>query len=234
MDGDIPDLRGLLGTCRALNACLLVDVCHDLGTSGPNGTGTLGRDGILGEVDIVVGSLSKAFCANGGFMLVNDMAAVYTLKCFSGPYAYSTSFSPIQVSIALEAIRIAKSDEGECLRQRLRAVSTALRSGLCGRGFKVYGEEGSPIVPLHLGREGLARIAGGRAFELGLVATVIEFPVVTLGAARYRFSLKPNYKDEQIDAAIELTAKAVHDAHRLYDELNNRMLELGGLADEAV
>jgi glycine C-acetyltransferase len=212
MDGDVPDLRELMGLCRKHEAFLLVDICHDLAASGPEGTGSLGEQGLLGEVDIVVGAFSKALCANGGFMLFKDPSAIYPIKFFSGTFTYSTSISPIQAAVALKAIEIARSDEGESLRRALRLNSARLREGLEAAGLRVFGKDGSHIVPLHLGPEGFGRIAGGRAFELGLVATVIEFPVVPLGSARYRFSMRPSYSIEQIDHAIALASRAVADA----------------------
>ena len=212
MDGDVPDLRGLVALCREQEAFLLVDVCHDLAASGPEGTGSLGEQGLLGEVDIVVGAFSKALCANGGFMLFKDASAVYPVKFFSGTFTYSTSISPIQAAVAQTAIAISRSNEGEALRQALRRCSTRLREGLEAAGLRVFGKDGSHIVPLHLGPEGFGRIAGGRAFELGLVATVIEFPVVPLGSARYRFSMRPSYSNEQIDQAISLASRSITEA----------------------
>lgn len=216
MDGDVPDLRGLHAICREHGACLVVDVCHDLAASGPDGTGTLGCEGLLGQADVVVGSFSKALGANGGFLLVNDLGAAYAVKFFSNSYTYSSAMSPLQVAVALQTIAIARSSEGEDLRAGLRERSARMRDGLTTNGAEVYGGDKSHIVPMHLGREGLARIAGGRAFELGLIATVIEFPVVGLGAARFRFSMKPGYRDDEIDRAVEWAIRAARDAEQWF------------------
>jgi glycine C-acetyltransferase len=67
MDGDSPDLKTLQGACREYDATLVVDVAHDLGAVGPGGTGTLGLQGLVGKVDLVIGSCSKVFASNGGF-----------------------------------------------------------------------------------------------------------------------------------------------------------------------
>jgi glycine C-acetyltransferase len=66
MDSDSPDLAFLQRLCREYYATLLVDVAHDLGATGPNGTGQLGAQGLLGQVDLVVGAFSKTFATNGG------------------------------------------------------------------------------------------------------------------------------------------------------------------------
>lgn len=212
MDGDVPDLDALHQICRLNDAFLMVDICHDLAASGPHGTGTIGQQGLLGKVDIVVGAFSKALGTNGGFMLTNHEGVIYSVKFFGGSYTYSTAMTPPQIAVALKAIDIARSAEGDVLRQNLSACSDRMRSSLARDGAVVYGLGDSHIVPLHLGREGFARIAGGRAFELGVIATVIEFPVVALGSARYRFSMRPDYTNEQIDLAASLTKQAVADA----------------------
>jgi glycine C-acetyltransferase len=222
MDGDTPDLGGLHAICRAFDATLLVDICHDLGATGPQGTGTIGRDGLLGKVDVVVGALSKSLCTNGGFMLTNSGGAHYSVSFFGTSYTYSTAMTPPQVAAALAAIDIARSAEGEALRQRLRALSRRLRAQLQAAGFEVFGEPDSHIVPMRLGREGLGRLAGARAMELGLVATVIEFPVVPLGAARYRFSMKPSFEDAHVDQAAAIARQAYADGARLYAEFEGR------------
>jgi len=74
MDGDSPDLAALQSACREYEATLLVDVAHDLGAVGPDGTGSLGLHGLLGNVDLVVGSFSKVFASNGGFVSTSSTA----------------------------------------------------------------------------------------------------------------------------------------------------------------
>jgi 7-keto-8-aminopelargonate synthetase-like enzyme len=222
MDGDVPNLAALQELCERYSASLMVDICHDLAASGPNGTGTLGAQGLLGRVDIVVGAFSKSLASNGGFMLVNNEGARMAVRFFGGSYTYSSAVSPLQIAVAREAIKICRSEEGEQMRARLREVSQRLRSEFRALGFRVYGEDSSHIVPLHLGREGFARIAGGRAYEKGVVATVIEFPVVTLGAARYRFSMKPTFSNEELDDAVERTAEAFGEAEGMWDAIAHR------------
>ena len=74
MDSDIPDLAALQDLCHRHRATLLVDVAHDLGALGPIGRGALELQGMLGAVDVVIGSFSKAFAANGGFVASNHPA----------------------------------------------------------------------------------------------------------------------------------------------------------------
>jgi len=74
MDADSPDLAALHVLCRRYGAMLFVDVAHDFGATGPGGLGTLARAGLLGEVDLVMGSFSKTFAANGGFLASNSAA----------------------------------------------------------------------------------------------------------------------------------------------------------------
>src|SRR5262249_44893045 len=72
MDGDSPDLAALQRACKEYEATLLVDVAHDLGAVGPGGAGIVGLQGLLGKVDLVMGSFSKVFSSNGGFVATSS------------------------------------------------------------------------------------------------------------------------------------------------------------------
>ena len=74
MDSDTPDLRALQELCREYEATLLVDVAHDLGAMGDGGRGFIGMQGMAGKIDVVMGSFSKTFGSNGGFVSCNSPA----------------------------------------------------------------------------------------------------------------------------------------------------------------
>ncbi len=89
MDSDTPDLRALQELCREYEATLLVDVAHDLGAMGEGGRGFIGQQGMSGQIDIVMGSFSKTFASNGGFVACNSPAVRQYLKF----YGCSATFS---------------------------------------------------------------------------------------------------------------------------------------------
>lgn len=211
MDGDAPDLTELVGICRRYGALVLIDVAHDLGSTGPRGTGTIGAHGLLAEVDIIAGSLSKTFGTNGGFISSRSPAIEWTQLCFGGPYTYSTAMSPVQVGIAHAAIDIVSGPEGDQLRADLMDNVVHVRQGAVDRGLEVFGSP-SPIVSVFIGKETRSRVAGMLSFHAGLIATCLEFPVVQRGAARYRLSLSPRFTHGQLDQALDIIAASVEQA----------------------
>lgn len=166
VDADWPDLVTLQRVCREHDATLLVDVAHDLGSMGPGGTGVLGMQDLLGSVDIVMGAFSKTFCSNGGFVASHSPALKQYIKMFGGSHFFSNALSPVQTAVVREATRIIRSAEGDVLRARLFTAIHALRDELTGRGLTCMGEP-SPIVPLLIGNEKLARTANRLLFDRG-------------------------------------------------------------------
>ncbi len=213
MDGDAPDLVGLVESARRHGALVLVDVAHDLGVVGPSGTGTIGAQGLLQEIDVIAGSFSKSFGTNGGFISSKSPAIEWAQLCFGGPYTYSTAMSPVQIRVAREALALVAGDEGDALREKLMQNVHYLRAGAEARGLTLFGEPG-PIVPVHVGAETVSRLAGKIAFESGLIVTSLEFPVVQRGAARYRISMSPRFTEAQIDTALDLVAHSIEQARQ--------------------
>ena len=216
MDGDAPDLRTLTAICRRYGALVLVDVAHDLGATGPGGTGTIGAQGLLTDIDIIVGSFSKVFGTNGGFVSSTALSLQWAQLCFGGPYTYSTTMSPVQVAVARESLRLVTGPDGDRLRDTLTANVRYARDGAGRRNLTVLGAP-SPIVPILIGREQHSRLAGMLSFQKGLVATCLEFPVVQRGAARYRLSMSPRLSAAHIDRALDIVAASIAEANAALD-----------------
>lgn len=208
MDGDSPDLAELVEISKEYGATVLVDVAHDLGATGPQGTGTAGRDGVLQDIDILVGAFSKSFGTNGGFISTSHHGMEWAQLCFGSSFTFSTGISPAQVAVAAAALKIVSGDEGDQLRRELMKNVSRTRSGAEERGLSVLGAA-SPIVPVLVGKESVARLAGMYSFQAGLIATCLEFPVVQRGASRYRISMSPRYSEDQIDRGLDIIAASV-------------------------
>jgi len=214
MDGDSPDLHELYDICKENNVLLLLDVAHDLGATGPQGKGCIGKNNLLGKVDIVVGSFSKTFGTNGGFIASKSPNIHWTIRCFGGSYTYSTALSPLQLAIAIEAFQIIKSEEGDKLRKNLSNIIHYTRKKCEDKSLTLLGSP-SPIVPVYIGKESLARIAGALSFEKGLVATCLEFPVVQTGMARYRLSMSPDHTQDQVDYAVNVIYESLKEGEEI-------------------
>ncbi len=212
MDADSPDIVEMISLARKYEAMIILDVAHDFGAMGERGLGLLEQLEHEIEPDIIMGSFSKTFGSNGGFVLCSDV--VYEYLCYYSPsHLFSNALSPVQASVALKAAEIVFSDEGHLLRQQLMDNVLALREAMTCQGF-VAGGSPSPIVPVFVGDETLARICSGYLAEQGLLANLVEFPAVAKGKARFRFQVMPTHSAEMAEAAASMMVSAVNKARQ--------------------
>lgn len=206
MDSDTPDIVGLQELCHEFNATLVVDVAHDMGCLGEDGRGHIGMQGMLGKVDLIMGSFSKTFGSNGGFVACRNREVKEYLRFYSPPCTFSNALSPMQAATVLKAFEIIESDEGRQLREKMMANILSLRAQLVEAGFEVYGDP-SAIVCVKMGSEALARLVARRLPEQGLIANLVEFPAVPKGQARFRMQVMANHTPQNIaDAVARLKA----------------------------
>ncbi|HEX5731769.1 MAG TPA: pyridoxal phosphate-dependent aminotransferase family protein [Blastocatellia bacterium] len=211
MDSDCPDIRGLQEAAHEFNAVLLVDVAHDLGASGPRGSGQIGVQHMLGNVDLVMGSFSKTFSSNGGFLATHDRSVRQYVSIYAGSHTYSNALSPVQAGVVKEALRIVTSEEGELLRARSLKNITDIRRSFAERGIECLGT-GSNIVPVTVGDERLAKWTSRLLEENGLLANLVEFPAVSRGRARFRFQVMASHNEAQIEAAVDIFCRCLERA----------------------
>lgn len=224
MDSDTPDLAALQSLCHEFNATLVVDVAHDLGSLGDDGRGHIGIQNMLGKVDLVMGSFSKTFASNGGFVACKSRAVKEYLRFYSAPATFSNALSPVQAATILKAFEIVDSAEGREQREALMANILSLRHHLREAGLDYYGDPSS-IVCVKMGTEGLARLVSKRLPELGLIANLVEFPAVPKGAARIRMQVMANHSEQNIADAVQVLKTARQQAE-LELEGNNQPARL--------
>lgn len=211
MDADAPDLRAFQALCREYDATLIVDVAHDLGSMGPGGSGQIGVQGMLGEIDIVMGAFSKTFSSNGGFVSCNSRAIKEYLRYYAPSNTFSNALSPIQIAVVQAALLVVRSAEGEALRQRLHAAVIALRQGLSDEGLRLYGEPHA-IVPVAVGSEAVARRATMVAARNDVLVNLCEYPAVPNKEARFRLQVMATHEPDDCRAAAKLIAASVRQA----------------------
>jgi 7-keto-8-aminopelargonate synthetase-like enzyme len=211
MDSDTPDIAAMQDLCREYNATLVVDVAHDLGCLGEDGRGHIGLQNMTGKVDIVMGSFSKTFASNGGFVACKTRVVKEYLRFYSTPCTFSNALSPVQAAVVLKAFEIIDSDEGGKLRHALLRNVVSLRGKLREAGMEIYGEP-SAIVAVKMGAEGLARLVSRRLPELGLIANLVEFPAVAKGAARFRLQVMAGHTEENVREAVARLRAAATEA----------------------
>ena len=206
MDSDSPDLKECIELAREYRAMTILDVAHDLGAMGHSGRGLL--DSVSNDYwpDMIMGSFSKTFASNGGFVAASSNVVDY-LRCYSPSFTFSNALSPIQTKIVLECIEVIYSAEGQAMREKLFSNILRLRDGMMERGFTVGGTP-SPIIPVFVGNESNARLTAKHLEELALLANLVEFPAVPIGKARFRFQMMLNHTDRMIDTAVNLFSQA--------------------------
>lgn len=212
MDSDAPDIKAFQELASEYNALLLVDAAHDLGSIGPNGTGNIGIQNMLGKVDIVMGSFSKTFASNGGFIASSKSEIAEYLRFLSPTNTFSNALSPSQIAVVNTAFSIVSSDEGNDLRKKLNTSITALRSSLNDNGLETFGTS-SPIVPVHIGgSDAIGRIATRNAAELGVLVNLVEYPAVSKNSPRFRVQMMANHHPMDMSVVAKLLAQSIEQA----------------------
>ncbi len=218
MDSDSPDIFKLQELCHEYNAVLMVDVAHDLGASGPGGTGQIGLQKMLGKIDLVMGAFSKSFCSNGGFLATHNASVKHFVSIYGGSHAFSNALSPIQAGVVNAALRIIRSEEGDLLRRKSLANINHLRASFTASGLECLGQP-SPIVPVSVGDERLAKLTGRELEQNGLIANLVEFPAVSRGCARFRFQVMATHTEEQINSAVRIFNQSLDNARALLEDV---------------
>lgn len=224
MDSDTPDLLGFQALCNEFNATLMVDVAHDFGNLGPKGLGHIGIQDMIGKLDLVMGSFSKTFGSNGGFVTCRDRSLKEYLRFYSPSCTFSNALSPMQAATVLKAMEIIDSPEGATLREKLMTNILSLRAQLIERGFEVYGDP-SAIVCVKMGNEALARLVSRQLPDMHLIANLVEFPAVAKGQARFRMQVMANHTVQDITNAVDRLHKAYQIGLAQFEQLNEQATE---------
>ena len=192
MDGDRAPLKDLVSVCHKRGARLYVDEAHGTGVWGPDGRGWVNEQGVVQQVDVCMGTLSKAFGAQGGFVCGSEALIPWAVNR-ARAYIYSTALSPAAVGAALASLNIVGEEPDR--RQRLFERAERL-----WRGLGLHGQ--GPIVPLIVGEDANALSLSAALWEAGLFAPAVRFPTVPKGAARVRFSLTSDHTEAEIDRVL--------------------------------
>ena len=211
MNSDTPDLNAFADLAHEFNATYLVDVAHDFGAMGEDGRGQLGAQQALAKADLVMGSFSKTFASNGGFVATRSRAVQQYLRYYGASGSFSNGLSPVQGAVVLKSLEIVRAAEGAERRRAMLRNSVHLRGCLAAKGLSVYGEP-SAIVAVKMGTEALARLTANEIAGMGLVANLVEFPAVPKGEARFRLQVQADHTEAELTRAAEVMAQATAQA----------------------
>jgi 8-amino-7-oxononanoate synthase len=196
MDGDLAPLKDLVEIKRRYDAQLMIDEAHATGVLGPCGRGVAELRGVEQDVDVVVGTLSKALGAMGGFV-AGPSVLCETLRNTSRPYIYTTAPPPGICAGVLEALRIVRAEPDR--RGRLLQNAQLLRDRLCEMGVSTLDSQ-SQIVPVLIGPAGRAQQVSRRLLEAGFLVPAIRPPTVARGSSRLRVSLCSGHESQDVES----------------------------------
>ena len=201
--GDVAPLRDIVAVCRAHGAYLLVDEAHSLGTYGPTGLGCAEDQGVLDEVDFVVGTFSKSLAGIGG-VCVSNHSELRSLHFLARAYVFTASGSPSNVASVSAAVKVVRAHPE--LRDQLWANVRRLRQGLGDLGY-VIGDTESPIVPILTGDEERTIALWQRLVTEGLYVNLIVPPGCPVDACVLRASCSAAHTAEQITRALGILGR---------------------------
>ena len=202
MDGDYPDLPAFIAIKQKHKAFLMVDEAHSFGVMGEHGLGIREHFGVEGsDVDIWMGTLSKALAGCGGF-IAGESALVEHIKFLAPGFLYSVGAPPQVVAPCLEALKIIKR-EPERVR-RLQSVSQYFLAKAKAAGIDVGHSQGIAIIAAITGSSQSAARLSIALYERGINVQPIMYPVVPEKSARLRFFLSSEHTEEQIDSTIQV------------------------------
>ena len=199
MDGDIADLRGVVALAKAYGALTYLDEVHAVGMYGPRGAGVAERDGVMADIDIIEGTLGKAFGVMGGYIAA-DAVIVDAIRTFADGFIFTTSLPPALAAGAAASIRYLKDHPEIRVAHQERAAS--LKARMARAGLPVM-ESASHIVPLLVGDPVHCKLISDILLEdHGIYVQPINYPTVPRGTERLRFTPSPAHTDAMMDALV--------------------------------
>jgi 5-aminolevulinate synthase len=204
MDGDIGDLAGTVALAKKYNALTYLDEVHAVGLYGVRGGGVAERDGVLDQIDIIEGTLGKAFGVMGGY-IAGDSVLVDTIRSYADGFIFTTSLPPALTAGALASVRwltehnevrIQHQERAETLKRRFLEVGLPVMPSV------------SHIVPVLVGDPVHCKMISDMLLaDHGIYVQPINYPTVPRGTERLRFTPTPFHTDEMMDDLVDALDK---------------------------
>jgi glycine C-acetyltransferase len=204
MDGNVTPLDKIVELAKKYNAMVMVDESHSAGVVGKTGRGVTERFNLRGQIEIITGTLGKAFGGAIGGFTTGKKEIIELLRQRSRPYLFSNSIPPM---VAAAGIRMFEMmDESNVLQDKLHENTTYFVEAMKAAGFDIKPTE-SAICAVMLYDAKLSQDIASRLLEEGIYVTGFYYPVVPKGQARIRVQLSAAHEREQLDKCISAFTK---------------------------
>lgn len=199
MDGDFGKIGEICDLADEFGALTYIDEVHAVGMYGPRGGGVAERDGLMGRIDIINGTLAKAYGVFGGYIAASAKM-VDAVRSYAPGFIFTTSLPPAVAAGAAASVRHLKTDQA--LRDRQQLNARILKMRLKGLGLPIT-DHGSHIVPVHVGDPVHCKLLSDMLLErFGIYAQPINFPTVPRGTERLRFTPSPVHSSRDLDHLV--------------------------------
>ena len=200
MDGDVSPIEAVCDLADRYGAITYIDEVHAVGLYGATGAGYLEKLGIQDRVDIVNGTLGKAFGVTGGY-IAGDGVVIDAIRSVASGFIFTTSISPVLCAGALTSIKYLK--EHNELREQHQAQAIKLKTSLLKAGVEVLDKYCTHIVPEMIrDAKGCKAISDRLLDDHGIYVQPINYPTVAVGQERLRFAPTPLHTDAMIDECV--------------------------------
>ena len=199
MDGDIADIAGTVALAKKYNALTYIDEVHAVGMYGLRGAGVAERDGVMDQIDIIEGTLGKAFGMMGGYIAANANI-VDAIRLWASGFIFTTSLPPAVMAGAAASVKWLKSHNEKRIQHQARAQ--ALKDRFRAAGLPVLPSV-SHIVPVHVGNPKHCKMISDILLnDYGIYVQPINYPTVPKGTERLRFTPSPDHDDGMMDHLV--------------------------------
>jgi 5-aminolevulinate synthase len=200
MDGDIAPIAEILDVCEKHGALTYIDEVHAVGLYGPRGGGVAEREGLMHRIDVIEGTLGKAFGVMGGYITASRNLCDF-VRSFASGFIFSTALPPAVAAGATAAIRHLKESQIERVRHQNRVKIVRDRLDVMGIPHM---PNPSHIIPVMVGDPHHAKmISDWLMANHGIYVQAINYPTVPMGTERLRITPSPVHTDADIDRLVD-------------------------------
>lgn len=199
MDGDFGPIEAICDLAEEFGALTYIDEVHAVGMYGPRGAGVAERDGLMGRIDIINGTLAKAYGVMGGYIAASARMCD-AVRSYAPGFIFTTSLPPAVAAGAAASVRHLKTDQA--LRDSHQTQAKILKLRLKGLGLPII-DHGSHIVPLMVGDPKHTKLMSDMLLDqFGIYVQPINFPTVPRGTERLRFTPSPVHGPREMDSLV--------------------------------